>query len=41
MADQKSKHIIKGTVQMPLKHWQTWGINHLSRKPLPVFERRR
>ena len=23
---------------MPLKHWQAWGINHLSRKPVPVFD---
>jgi len=22
---------------MPLKHWQVWGINHLSREPVPVF----
>jgi len=30
-------HIIKGIVQMPLKHWQAWGIDHLSRKPVPMF----
>ena len=23
---------------MPLKHWQAWGIDHLSRKPVPVFD---
>jgi len=34
--DQKLKHI-KGIVQMPLKHWQAWGIDHLFRKPVPVF----
>lgn len=27
-ADQKLKHIIKGTEC--LKHWQAWGIDHLS-----------
>ena len=37
-ADQKLKHAIKGIVQMPLKHWQAWGIDHLSRKPVPVFD---
>lgn len=37
-ADYKMKHVIKGIVEMPLKHWQTWGIDHLSRKPIPVFD---
>ncbi|KAK4816063.1 hypothetical protein QYF61_011071 [Mycteria americana] len=37
-ADQKLKHGIKGIVQMPLKHWQAWGIDHLSRKPVPGFD---
>ena len=23
---------------MPLKHWQAWGIDHLYRKPVPVFD---
>lgn len=23
---------------MPLKHWQAWGINHFSRKPVPGFD---
>ena len=23
---------------MPLKHWQAWGIDHLSRKPVPMFD---
>jgi len=23
---------------MPLKHRQAWGIDHLSRKPVPVFD---
>lgn len=23
---------------MPLKHLQAWGINHLSRKPVTVFD---
>lgn len=27
------KLVIKGTIQMPLKHRQPWGTNHLSRKP--------
>lgn len=30
--DQKLKHGIKGTIQMPLKYWQAWGIDHLPRK---------
>ena len=25
-------------VHMPLKHWQAWGIDHLSSKPVPVFD---
>lgn len=25
---------------MPLTHRQAWGINHLSRKPLPMFDHR-
>ena len=37
-ADQKLKYIIKGMVQMSLKHWQAWGINHLSRKSFPGFD---
>jgi len=23
---------------MPVKHRQAWGINHLSRKPVPAFD---
>ena len=23
---------------MRLKHWQAWGIDHLSRKPDPMFD---
>lgn len=37
MADQKLRHVIKGIVQIPLKHWQAWDINHLSKKTVPVF----
>ena len=37
-ADQKLKHVVKGIVQMPLKHWQAWGIDHLSMKPVPEFD---
>ena len=37
-ADQKLKHVIKEIAQMPLKHWQAWGTDHPSRKPLPVFD---
>jgi len=37
-ADQKLKLVVKGIVQTPLKHWQAWGINHLSRKPVPVSD---
>ena len=36
--DQKLKRVIKGIVQMRLKHWQTCGINQRSRKPVPVFD---
>jgi len=38
-ADWKLKHVIKGIVQMPFKHWQALGIDHLSRKPVPGFDR--
>jgi len=37
-ADQKLKQVVKGIVHMPLKNWQGWGIGHLSRKPVPVFD---
>jgi len=37
-ADQKLKHVIKGIVQMPLEHGQAWGIDHISRKPVLVFD---
>jgi len=37
-ADQKLKHIIKGNVQVPHKHWRAWGIDDLSRKPVPVSD---
>lgn len=29
---------MNGMVQMPLKHRQTWSINHVSRKPVPTFD---
>lgn len=29
MANEKLKDIIEGIIQMTLKHWQAWGINHL------------
>lgn len=29
-ADQK--HVAKGIVQVPVKHWQSWGTDCLSRK---------
>ena len=38
-ADQKLKHV-KGILQMPLKQWQAWGIDHLSRKHVPVLDHR-
>lgn len=36
--DQKFKHAMNGMVQMPLKHRQTQSINHISRKPVPMFD---
>jgi len=27
-----------GMVQAPLKHCQAWGIDHLCRKPVAVFD---
>jgi len=36
--DQKSEHVIKGIVRMSLKHRQAWGIDHLSSKPVSVFD---
>lgn len=32
------KQVIKDTVRMPLKPWQAWGTDHLSKKPVPVFD---
>jgi len=37
-ADRKFKHVIKGIFRRALKHWQAWGIDHLSRKTVPVFD---
>ena len=36
-ADQKLQHVIEAIVQMPLKQRQAWGMDHLSRKPVPLF----
>lgn len=30
-------HVRADQVQILLKHWQSWDINHLSRKSVPVF----
>ena len=35
--NQKWKHINEGIVQMPVEHWQAWGINQLSKKSVPEF----
>lgn len=32
------KHVIEGIIQMSLEHCQAWGINHLSIKPVAVFD---
>jgi len=37
-ANQKLKRIIEGIIQMSLEHRQAWDINHLARKPVPVFD---
>jgi len=37
-ADQKLKLVVKGIDQMPLEHWESRGINHLSRKRVPVSD---
>lgn len=37
-AKQNLNHIIEGIIQMSLKHWQTWGINHVPRQPVVVFD---
>jgi len=37
-ADEKSKHVIEGIVQMRLKCGQAWVIDRLSRKPVSVFD---
>lgn len=29
---------MEGIVQIALEHWQAWGINHLSWKPVAVFD---
>lgn len=33
-----TKHAVRNTVQMPLKHREAWGINFLSRDPVPVLD---
>lgn len=30
-ANQKLKHVVKCIFHMPLKYWQAWGIDHLSK----------
>lgn len=37
LTDQNLKYVITSIVQMPLKPWQVWDINHLS-KPLTAFD---
>ena len=37
-ANQKLKCIIESIIQKPFEQWQSWGINHLTRKPVPVFD---
>lgn len=37
-SNQKLRHVIEGTAQMPVEHWQALGINHVSRKPVPGFD---
>lgn len=32
------KPAAKDIVQMPLKHWQAWGMDQLSRMTVPVFD---
>lgn len=36
-SEQKLKHTTEGIVLMPLGQWQASGLNHFSRKPVPVF----
>lgn len=39
-AKQNLKDVIESIIQMPTEHCQSWGINHLGRKPVkpvPVF----
>lgn len=38
MDNKKLEYINEGIVLAPLQHWQAWGIVHLPRKPLPVFD---
>lgn len=37
-ANQRLKPVVKGTVQILLKPWQTWAIGHLSRMPVPELD---
>lgn len=30
---------VQGIVQVLPQHWKAWGIDHLSRKPTPIFDR--
>jgi len=35
---QKLKHATEGIIQMLLEHWQAWGISHLTKRPVPLFD---
>lgn len=37
-ANQELQRVNEGIVQVPVEHWQAWGINHLSEKPVTVFD---
>lgn len=38
IAGKMLKHINNGIAQMSLQHWQSWGINHFSKEPVPVVD---
>lgn len=37
-ANQKLKHTTGGIIPKPPEHRQSWGISHLPRKPVAVFD---
>lgn len=37
-AGRELKRVVRDIEQMPPEHWRAWGINRVSREPVPGFE---